>query len=104
MPTLRLLDETRANELCEFVRKSPVVHLTSTCLPDYASRLRIPVLSVPSEGCNSLAHVSFMEGEDGGSELSVLLDVARMMSWKSAVYVGDTTTGQTNIVAKQIEF
>jgi hypothetical protein len=36
--------------------------------------------------------VSFLASENDGSELPVILDTARTMQWKSAVYVGDTTT------------
>ena len=85
--------EIGAAGLCSFVHDSPAVHLTSTCLPNYASRLTTPVLSVQSGG-GTHPHVSFMASERDGSELPVLLDAARMMKWKSAVYVGDTTTGQ----------
>jgi hypothetical protein len=83
---------TGSNNFCQFIRESPVVHLTSACLPKYVSRLRTPVLSVPTLHGEPLAHVSFMEGEINSSEFSVLLDVARMMNWKSAVYLGDTDT------------
>ena len=44
--SLSLLDELRAAALCSVVRDYPVVHLTSTCLPNYASRLRTPVLLI----------------------------------------------------------
>ena len=90
---------------CSFVRESAVVHLASTCLPEYAS-LRTPVVSVPAQLADDtgpLTHVSFMEG--GGSELPVLLDTARRMNWTSAVYVGETNKGPKPFrVDNNIEF
>jgi ABC-type amino acid transport substrate-binding protein len=85
------LNKTDGHEACRFVRKSAAVHLTSTCLPQYASRLRRPVVSFPTrlaDDDSPLTYVSFMEG--GGSEIPVLVDIAKRMNWTSAVYVGDT--------------
>ena len=92
------VDDIRSAELCSFVRDFPVVHLSNVCLPNYASHLITPVLSVPSaqrgKDTNTFSHVSFMDGEGSISQLQILVDVARMMNWKSAVYVGDMTPGQ----------